>query len=198
MTTGMKREIERAEFTIEMAKKGKITGIVSSGDAGIYGMAGLILELLERKNLINKLIVEIIPGVSSINASSSLLGAPIMHDFCVISLSDLLTDWEIIEKRLKKACEGDFVIGIYNPRSKTRKENFRKAIEIIKSFKKNETPVGIVKNAYRDNQEIYITSLENILNYEDRIDMNCTIIIGNSNSKILNFKYILTPRGYFK
>ncbi len=194
ITTNMTKEIERANSAIEEALKNKKVSVVSTGDAGIYGMAGLIFELIDKKNLVNKIKIEVIPGVSAFNAAASLLGAPIMHDFAVISLSDLLTPWDLIEKRLEKASEGDFVICIYNPRSKKREGHFNKAIEIIKKYKKLETPCGIVKNALRDDQVITITTLENALN-ED-IDMNTVIIIGNSQTKIIDFNYIVTPRGY--
>ncbi len=194
ITTGMTKEIDRANSAIEAALKGKKVSVVSTGDAGIYGMAGLIFELLDSKNLVNKVKIEVIPGVSAFNAAASLLGAPIMHDFAVISLSDLLTPWDLIEKRLEKASEGDFVICIYNPKSKKRVGHFSKAIEIIKKYKKSDTPCGIVKNALRDEQVITITTLENASN-ED-IDMNTVIIIGNSQTKIIDFKYIVTPRGY--
>ncbi len=194
ITTNMTKEIERANSAIEEALKNKKVSVVSTGDAGIYGMAGLIFELIDKKNLVNKIKIEVIPGVSAFNAAASLLGAPIMHDFAVISLSDLLTPWDLIEKRLEKASEGDFVICIYNPRSKKRVGHFNKAIEIIKKHKKLDTPCGIVKNALRDDQVITITTLENALN-ED-IDMNTVIIIGNSQTKIIDFNYIVTPRGY--
>ena len=194
VTTGMTKEVERGEKAIEYALKGKKVGVISTGDVGIYGMAGLIFELLENKGLLNKIEIEVIPGVSAFNAAASLLGAPIMHDFAVISLSDLLTPWELIEKRLKKAAEGDFVICIYNPKSKKRVEHFDKAIEIIKQKRDLNTPCGIVKNALRDNQVISITTLENAKNEE--VDMNCVIIIGNSKTKIFDYQYIVTPRGY--
>ena len=194
VTTGMRKEKERAEIAIDYALKGNRVGVVSTGDAGIYGMAGLIFELIDKEKLFDKLDIEVIPGVSAFNAAASLLGAPIMHDFVVISLSDLLTPWKLIEKRLKKAAEGDFVICIYNPKSKKRVEHFKRAIEIIKNERNLTTPCGIVKNALRDEQKITITTLKNAEN-ED-IDMNTVIIVGNSQTKIFNFQYMVTPRGY--
>ncbi len=194
ITTGMTKEVERANLAIEKAKAGNKVSVISTGDAGIYGMAGLLFELAETKKLLNKFYIEVIPGVSAFNAAASLLGAPIMHDFAVISLSDLLTPWEIIEKRLQKASEGDFVICIYNPKSKKRIHHFDKAIQIIKQYRSMETPCGIVKNALRNDQLIKITTLKNISDKD--VDMNTVIIIGNSQTKILDFKYIVTPRGY--
>ncbi len=190
----MKKEIERAEKAINCALNGKKVGVISTGDVGIYGMAGLIFELVEKKKILNKIRIEVIPGVSAFNAAASLLGAPIMHDFAVISLSDLLTPWEVIEKRLKNAADGDFVIAIYNPKSKKRIEHFEKAINIIKKYRNNDTPVGIVKNALRDGEQITITTLNKAL--DEDVDMNTVVIIGNSETKILDYQYIITPRGY--
>ena len=190
----MTKEIERAEKTIDYAVNGQKVAIISTGDAGIYGMAGLIFELLEKKKLINKVNIEVIPGISAFNAAASLLGAPIMHDFAVISLSDLLTDWDIIKKRIELATKGDFIISIYNPKSKKRTFQIEEAQKIMLKYKKGDTPVAIVKNALRDNQSVILTNLKDFLNYD--IDMFCIVIIGNSKSKILENKYFLTPRGY--
>lgn len=186
-STGMKGEIERCKFAIEKVKEGKNTAIVSTGDAGLYGMAGPILELKEDID------VEIIPGVTSAFSAASELGAPIMHDFASISLSDLLTPWEVIEKRIEKAAEGDFIIAIYNPRSKGRKDHLKKAAEIMLKYKEEDTPVGIVKNSGRANTEITITNLGNIP-YE-KVDMLSILIVGNSNTYIKDGQMI-TPRGY--
>ena len=195
-SSGMKQEIERAEKSIEYALNGKKVAVISTGDAGIYGMAGLIIELLEKNNLVNKLNIEIIPGVSAFNAAASIVGAPIMHDFAVISLSDLLTDWKIIEKRIELASEADFVISIYNPKSKKRTQQIEIAQKIMLKHKDKNTPVAIVKNALRDEQSIILTNLGNFLNFN--IDMLSIVIIGNSQSRIINEKYFLTPRGYHK
>ncbi len=186
-STGMKGEIERCKVAIEMVRSGKNTAIISTGDAGLYGMAGPILELAE------DIEVEIIPGVTAAFSAAAELGSPIMHDYASVSLSDLLTPWEIIEKRIKNVAEADFVISIYNPKSKGRKEHLRKVINIISSYRKGETPVGIVKNSGREGREITITTLDNI-DYE-KVDMLSVLIIGNSNSYIKNNK-IITPRGY--
>lgn len=186
-STGMKGEIERCKLAIEKTKEGKNTAIISTGDAGLYGMAGPILELKE------DIEVEIIPGVTAAFSAASELGSPIMHDFVSISLSDLLTPWEVIENRIEKAAEGDFVITIYNPRSKGRKDHLEKAVNIILKYKSKNTPVGIVKNSGRSGTEITVTSLGEI-NYE-MVDMLSMVIIGNSNTYIKD-NHIITPRGY--
>ncbi len=149
-STGMKGEIERCKAAIDLVRQGKDTGIISTGDAGLYGMAGPILELAK------DIEVEVIPGVTAAFSAASELGAPIMHDYASISLSDLLTPWEVIENRLDKVAEADFVISIYNPRSKGRKDHLKRAIEIISKYRLGNTPVGIVKNSGRENTEINI------------------------------------------
>ncbi len=194
--SGMKQEIDRAEKTVDFALKGKKTVIVSTGDAGIYGMSGLIFEILIKKEALNKVKVEVVPGVSAFNAAASILGAPIMHDFAVISLSDLLTDWSLIEKRLEMAAKGDFVICIYNPKSKKRLEHIEKTREILLKHKDKNTPVAIVKNALREGESYTLTNLNDFLNFD--IDMLSVVIIGNSQSKIFDNRYFLTPRGYHK
>ncbi len=194
--SGMKQEIDRAEKTVDFALKGKKTVIVSTGDAGIYGMSGLIFEILIKKEALNKVKVEVVPGVSAFNAAASILGAPIMHDFAVISLSDLLTDWSLIEKRLEMAAKGDFVICIYNPKSKKRLEHIEKTREILLKHKDKNTPVAIVKNALREGESYTLTNLNDFLNFN--IDMLSVVIIGNSQSKIFDNRYFLTPRGYHK
>lgn len=186
-STGMKGEIERCKVAIEAVRSGKNTSIISTGDAGLYGMAGPILELAE------DIEVEVIPGVTAAFSAAAELGSPIMHDYASISLSDLLTPWEVIENRLEKASEADFVIAIYNPKSKGRKEHLEKAVNIILGHRERETPVGIVKNSGREGREITITTLDNI-DYE-KVDMLSVLIIGNSNSYIKDNK-IITPRGY--
>lgn len=186
-STGMKGELERCKTAIDMVRNGKDTAIVSTGDAGLYGMAGPILELAE------DIEVEIIPGVTASFSAASELGSPIMHDYASISLSDLLTPWEVIENRLEKSAEADFVIAIYNPKSKGRKTHLEKSVNIILNHRKGSTPVGIVKNSGRKGREITITTLDNI-DYE-KVDMLSVVIIGNSNSYIKDNK-IITPRGY--
>ncbi|MEK7828354.1 MAG: precorrin-3B C(17)-methyltransferase, partial [Deltaproteobacteria bacterium] len=208
-STGMTKEVDRCQKAIELALQGKKVAVVSSGDAGIYGMAGLVFELLivhksqvtshksqvKEQNKNDHLAIQVIPGVPAFCAAASLLGAPLMHDFASISLSDLLTPWEIIKKRLKMASEGDFVIILYNPKSKTRVSQIEGAIEIISMHRDGNTPVGIVKNALRDGEEIKITTLRELSGCYDFIDMSTILIIGNSATFISNNRMI-TPRGY--
>ncbi len=193
ISTPMRKEIERCTMAIDKVLGGRRTSIVSSGDSGIYGMAGLVLELLYSRGLIDKVSVEIVPGIPSFVAVSSLLGAPLMHDFAVISLSDLLTPWDRIEKRVLSASEGDFVIVLYNPRSKKRDWQIKRAIELIREHRSPDTPVGIVRNAAREDESVFISTLSHI-DYE-RIDMLTTVIVGNSSSRIISDR-IITPRGY--
>lgn len=189
VSNGMKQEVQRCEEAIRIAKAGKIVSVVSSGDAGVYGMAGLILELLNGDDMK----VNIIPGVTASTAASAILGAPLMHDYCHISLSDLLTPMELIEKRIAMASEGDFVICLYNPRSKGREGHLEKAIEIIKKHRKIDTPLGIVKNAAREKEEKIITTIGEI-DYTV-VDMTSIVIIGNSSTYVEN-NNMITPRGY--
>ncbi|MBP2027692.1 precorrin-3B C17-methyltransferase [Acetoanaerobium pronyense] len=189
VSNGMKQEVQRCEEAIRIAKTGKIVSVVSSGDAGVYGMAGLILELLNGDDMK----VNIIPGVTASTAASAILGAPLMHDYCHISLSDLLTPMELIEKRIAMASEGDFVICLYNPRSKGREGHLEKAIEIIKKHRKIDTPLGIVKNAAREKEEKIITTIGEI-DYTV-VDMTSIVIIGNSSTYVEN-NNMITPRGY--
>lgn len=193
ISTGMKKEIERCELTIDEAEKGKTVSIVSSGDPGVYGMAGAILELVNKRK--SNVEVEIVPGITAANAAASALGSPLMHDYAVISLSDLLTDWEVIKKRVKCAAEGDFIIALYNPRSKGRVHQIEETRNIILNYRDSSTTVGIVRNAKRDGEEVIITNLGDMLDHN--IDMFTMVIIGNSNTYENNNKMI-TPRGYFK
>ena len=187
ISTGMRGEVERCKLAIEHDKEGLDTCIISTGDAGLYGMAGPIFELAEDVE------IEVIPGVSSCFSAASVLGAPIMHDFATISLSDLLTPWEVIEKRIDSASRADFVISIYNPRSKGRQEQILRAVEIMLEYKSSDTPVGLVKHSGRDGEESRITTLGNI-DYEF-IDMMTMVIIGNKKTYVKEGKMI-TPRGY--
>lgn len=186
-STGMKGEIQRCEIAIKRVREGKNTAIISTGDAGLYGMAGPILELKDEID------VEIVPGVTAAFSAASELGSPIMHDYVSISLSDLLTPWEVIEKRIEKAAQGDFVITIYNPKSKGRENNLEKAVDIMLRYKSPSTPVGIVKNSGRANTKKWINTLDSI-DYE-KMDMLCVLIIGNSNTYIKD-QLMITPRGY--
>ena len=191
ISSGMKKEIERCELCFDIAEQGKKVAIVSSGDAGIYGMAGLIYEVAKRRD--SKIEIEVVCGVTSSTAAASILGAPLMHDYAVISLSDLITPWELIEKRVNYAAQGDFVTTIYNPKSMERTWQIEKVKEIFLSVRDKNTPVGIVRNAKRADESLVITTLEFMTNHD--IDMFSTVIIGNSKSYIWHNK-IITPRGY--
>ena len=193
ISSGMTEEIERAKCAIEHARRGKRVSLISSGDPGVYGMAGLVLELLDKRDL-NRIQIEIIPGIISANACASLLGAPLMHDFAVVSLSNLLTDLKLIKRRIELAAKGDFVIVLYNPKSAKRVVPFKQACDILLKYKLPHTPVGIVRNAYRNNQEVIITTLKRLISSK-KINMVTTIIIGNSKT-YLKGKFMITPRGY--
>ncbi len=200
VSTGMTTEVERCREAIRLAASGRSVALISSGDPGVYGMAGLVLEILrdgagdgDKKNSPLPFDLEIIPGVPAVCSAAASLGAPLMHDFAVISLSDLLTPWEIIEKRLSLAAQGDFVIALYNPRSKGRPDNLAKALEIIRRHRDAGTPVGVVKDSAREGERITLTSLKEIP-VED-VDMTTIVIIGNSGSFSF-LDYIVTPRGY--
>lgn len=202
VSSGMMKEVERCQQAIDKAASGKDTVIVSSGDAGIYGMAGLILELLETESRpvigLPLLRIEpeviIVPGVSAVQAAASVLGAPLMHDFAVISLSDLMTPWEAITKRLLAAAQADFVVALYNPRSKGRVRQLEEAMAIMLSRRSSLTPVGIVRNACRDGEEKTVTNLGEVLQHE--VDMFSIVIIGNSSTFIDTQGRMVTPRGY--
>ena len=190
---GMRQEEERALLAIKSAMAGKITCIVSSGDGGIYAMAGLVIELLERHNCLETIHLEIIPGIPALCAAAALLGAPLMHDFAAISLSDLLTPWDKIKQRLSLAAQADFVIILYNPRSKGRPNYLQEALDIIGQFRHQSCPIGVVREAYRTKQQVAIFDLEH---FDPHIvDMLSIVIVGNSETrKVKNF--MLTPRGY--
>lgn len=191
ISSGMTREVERCELVLEKALEGKSVAIISSGDSGIYGMAGIMLEVVNKSS--RRIPVEIIPGITAASAAAAVLGAPIMHDFAVISLSDLMTPLEAIYKRVECAAQGDFVICLYNPKSKSRCDYIDTTREIVLKHRNSATPVGIVRNAGRENEEFDITTLENMLACE--IDMFTVVIIGNSKTYIENGR-IITPRGY--
>jgi len=193
----MTQEVERAHQCIDLAKSGKIVSLVSSGDPGIYGMAGLIYEMLAESGWDpkNGLPVEIIPGISALNSCASIIGSPLMTDFAVLSMSDLLVPWEIIVKRVEAAAQGDFVIVIYNPSSKKRIHQLQDTIKILLKYRKPTTPVAIIKGAFRNSQSVVLTDLENITNHSDKLGMITTVIIGNSST--YNYKdLMINPRGY--
>lgn len=191
--TGMKKERERAEQAFELAEQGKTVVVISSGDAGIYGMTPLIYEMKrERKSNIE---IISLPGISAFQKAASLLGAPIGHDLCTISLSDLMTPWDVIERRIKAAAVGDFVTAIYNPKSNGRYWQLYRLVELFLQQRSCDTPVGYVRQAGRDEQEIKVTTLADF-NPED-VDMFTVILIGNSQSYISD-GHIITPRGYYR
>jgi precorrin-3B C17-methyltransferase len=187
----MGREVERAKIAVAKAKEGHSVVMVSSGDPGVYGMAGIVLEVAAMDS--TAIPVEIVPGVTAATAAASKLGAPLVSDFAVISLSDLLTPWEKIERRLEAAASADFSIVLYNPKSEGRIEPLTKAYEIMLKHIRPDTPVGIVRQVERAGEEVTVTTLKNLLNCE--IDMVTTIIVGNSATKVVKGKMV-TARGY--
>ncbi|XPV76734.1 MAG: precorrin-3B C(17)-methyltransferase [Desulfovibrio sp.] len=192
-STAMMGEVERCMRAVELAVEGKNTAVVCSGDAGIYAMAGLILELIEKNGYLDKVDFSVMPGIPAFTAAAALLGAPLMHDFASISLSDLLTPWAKIVKRLDLAAEADFVIALYNPRSKKRVEQLPTAMQIIGKHRSADTPVGIVTKAGREGQEVLYTTVGQ-LDPED-VGMQTVLLVGNSATRMAG-KYMLTPRGY--
>ena len=194
MPLGM--EMERAAKAAELASEGKSVVVISSGDIGVYGMAGPVFEHLAANGWDGQHPqVEVVPAVSAAQAAASVLGAPLMQDFCAISLSDLMTPWQTIRKRLDAAAHGDFVIALYNPRSKRRRKQIIEARGIVLKHRSSDTPVGIVRNACRPDQESTLTTLGELERHFERIDMFTTLIIGNSTSYIHKGRMI-TPRGY--
>lgn len=193
----MTQEVERARQCIDLAKSGKIVSLISSGDPGIYGMAGLIYETLAEQGWKpdSDLPVEIIPGVSALNSCASIIGSPLMTDFAVLSMSDLLVPWEIIVKRVKAAAAGDFVIVIYNPSSKKRIHQLQDTRKIILEHREPTTPVAIIKGAFRDSQSVVLTDLEHMEEHADKLGMISTVIIGNSSTYNYN-DLMINPRGY--
>jgi len=195
VSTGMMGEIQRCKIAIEKTLEGRYTGLVSSGDAGIYGMAGLVLELLAEADLMDRVEFEVIPGIPALSAAAALLGAPLMHDFAVISLSDLMTPWEEIQTRVEAAAKADFVIVIYNPRSKKRDWQLSRVRDLIVGCRGGNTPVGIVRNATRDGEAVEITTLSRL--DDSRVDMLSILLVGNSRTRVIGNKMI-TPRGYLE
>lgn len=183
------QEAERARLAVERLRQGHVVCVISSGDAGIYGMASLVLQCLGDEEQE----VTVVPGVSAVNAAAALLGAPLGHDFAVISLSDLLTPWEVIERRLRAAAEADFVLALLNPRSRRRDWQYRRAQEIVLQFREPGTPVGIVRNAYRPDQSIERTTAARMAEFV--VDMFTTVIVGSSQTQQMG-QALVTPRGY--
>jgi precorrin-3B C17-methyltransferase len=188
------QETERAQLAVDRALQGATVCVISSGDAGIYGMASLVLEVVEQRKMEAFLPeVVVVPGVSAVNACAALLGAPIGHDFAVISLSDLLTPWPAIEKRLTAAAEADFVMALLNPKSARRDWQYARAQAILAQHRASDTPVGVVRNAYRPDQSVVITTVAAMT--EVYVDMLTTVIVGNSQTRRLQSRMV-TPRGY--
>ena len=192
--TGMKREQERAEQAFALAEEGRTVVVISSGDAGIYGMAPLVCEMSRLRG--TDVEVEVLPGISAFQKAASVLGAPIGHDLCIISLSDLMTPWETIERRIRAAAMGDFVTAVYNPKSHGRYWQLYRLREVmLKMGKAPQTPVGYVRQAGRPEQQITLTTLSDM--DVEQVDMFTVIIIGNSQSYLADGKMI-TPRGYYR
>ena len=190
MTTPMKKEVERCRMAFEEAVKGKIVSMICSGDAGVYGMAGLMYEVGVDYPQVE---LEIIPGVTAATGGAAVLGAPLIHDFCLISLSDLLTPWEKIETRLLEASKADFVICIYNPSSKKRHDYLEKACSLMMEYKAPDTVCGIVGNIGREGEAVKVLTLEELKSA--KVDMFTTVFVGNSQTKNVGGKMV-TPRGY--
>lgn len=190
LTTPMRREEERCVLAFEEAKKGKTVAMICSGDAGVYGMSGLMFEIGRDYPEIQ---VEVIPGVTAALSGGAVLGAPLIHDFCLISLSDLLTPWEKIEKRLLCAAEADFAVCLYNPSSKKRHDYLQKACDLMLRYQPPETVCGIVAQIGREGQRIQVTTLKELR--EAKVDMFTTVFVGNSQTQVIDGRMV-TPRGY--
>jgi precorrin-3B C17-methyltransferase len=202
VATGMKAEVNRCQAAIDRVRAGQNVALVSSGDAGIYGMAGLVLEVCAAQGLRVgppdagrevDLRLEVIPGIPALAAGAALLGAPLMHDFASISLSDLLTPWEVIQRRVAAAAQGDFVMVLYNPKSKKRDWQLGAVVEVLLKHRRPQTPVGLVSRAGRAGEKVVITTLENLTDQE--VDMQTIILVGNSQTFRYG-DYMITPRGY--
>lgn len=191
IASGMTREVERCRAALERAADGQVVSLVSSGDPGVYGMAGLALEMAAELKI--NVPVEIVPGITSATAAAAKLGAPLMLDFAVISLSDLLVNWELIKERLTAAAVADFVTVLYNPRSSKRKKHLEEAVRIFRAVRPGSTPVGIATAVGRGGEKITITDLDHIFDHE--INMRSIVTIGNSSSKKIG-RWFITPRGY--
>ena len=189
----MMQEVERCQLAIEETLTGKNVAVVSSGDSGVYGMAGLVVEMILNLPEDKQPQFEVIAGVSAVNAAAAILGAPLMNDFAVISLSDLMTPFDVIKQRVRAAAQGDFVIALYNPKSKRRVTQLEDVQKILLEYRKKNTPVGIVTNAGRDGESKILSTLENFTREE--INMFSLVLIGNSQT-FIKAGFMLTPRGY--
>lgn len=198
LSSGMTRELDRAAAAIESALEGRRVALVSGGDPGIYAMAGVVFELARARNIAfgkgeKEIDIQVVPGIPALAAAAAVLGAPLTHDFASISLSDRLTPWELIEKRLALAAEADFVIVLYNPKSKGRDWQFEKACRIVSNHRSGNTPLGLVKKAMRDGQAMTLSTLDNAAQLD--VDMQSIVIIGNSRT-FTHEGRMITPRGY--
>ena len=192
VTTPMRKEVERCRVALDEAAQGRTVAMVCSGDPGVYGMAGLIYELAHEYPPVR---IEVIPGVSAANGGAAVLGAPLMHDYCVISLSDLLTPWETIERRLAAAAEADFVMALYNPSSHKRPDYLQRACDILLQHKSPATVCGTVRNIGREGEEAHVLTLAELR--DTQVDMFTTVFIGNSQTMELDGRMV-TPRGYLQ
>ncbi len=192
LTTPMRKEQERCEMALELADSGKTVAMVCSGDPGVYGMAGLCYELAPRWP---EVVLKVVPGITAACGGAAVLGAPLMHDFCLISLSDLMTPWEKIEKRLRAAGEADFVLCLYNPASHKRRDYLRRACEILLERKSPETPCGYVREIGRDGEAATVLTLGELK--DAQVDMFTTVFIGNAQTQVIGGK-LVTPRGYLQ
>jgi precorrin-3B C17-methyltransferase len=190
ISTPMKKEAERCHMALEEALKGQTVAMICSGDAGVYGMAGLMYEVAQQYEPVE---IEVVAGITAACSGAAVLGAPLIHDFAVISLSDLLTPWELIEKRIECAAMADFVICFYNPSSKKRQDYLQKACEIILRHKKPDTVCGHVRNIGREGEEGTVLTLGELK--DTQVDMFTTVYVGNSQTKVIDGKMV-TPRGY--
>ncbi|MDR1690229.1 MAG: precorrin-3B C(17)-methyltransferase [Candidatus Methanoplasma sp.] len=190
-STGMLKEVDRCRMAVEDAMTGKTIAMVSSGDSGIYGMAGIVYQIADEMNA--DIDIDTVPGITAASSAASLLGAPLMHDLAIISLSDLLTPLDLIMKRVDCAGIGDMVVAFYNPKSKKRTEYLEQAAAILMKYRSADTPVGIVRNIGRKDEETIVTTLSSI-DYT-QVDMFCTVIVGNSQTYVSDGRMI-TPRGY--
>ncbi len=191
--SGMRQEVERARLAVAHALSGRRVAVVSSGDAGVYGMAGLVLEVLLGTGRQSEVDFRVVPGITAASAAAGLLGAPLMHDFAVISLSDLLTPWEVIRRRIEAAARGDFVVVFYNPKSRRRVAQIEEAREVLLRHRTPDTPVGVVTGAGRSGQRVVLSDLERFLSVE--IGMQSVVLVGNSQSYVKD-GFMVTPRGY--
>ena len=195
LSAGMTEEVKRAKEALTLASSGRCVAVVSGGDPGIYGMSAPIFEVFLAQPGAYSCTIEVIPGVTAACAAAAKLGAPLSTDVALVSLSDRLTPWPLIERRLRAACEGDFVLVLYNPTSRKRAPLFEKALTLLLRLKPPQTPVGVAQNVSREGERIFVTTLQGLQERKAEVDMRTTIIIGNAETKAFG-QYLLTPRGY--